>query len=112
MKARDILCLLLAVFLGAASGFAAARYTSPRFATVSVKEIAEEKKQELIRDFQRDESRRAELEEEYRDFLLRLDSMLEGYVRKGVILLRKEAVVAGSIPDVTDDLRRRLRQKE
>lgn len=110
MKVHLAATLLLSLCLGALAGFYAGSYRSCTVLTVNVRHLAEEKKQEIIQEFEKSGgSNTSTLEEEYKQFLLSLDALLDDYTEgKNVILLRREAVVAGNYVDITDELRKKL----
>lgn len=111
MRTGVILVLVGFLCVGAAGFWLGKQHSSCRVLVVDARRLADEKKQELIREFERTGGKNSEdLQEEYRRYLTRLENILDDYSKgKNVILLRREAVIGGDFVDITREVKDRLR---
>jgi len=110
-----LIILISAVITGIASGYISAYFIlkskTPKFMTVDVKGIVDQKKYELSRRLTEKQEDPAKLEKEFAAFLAKLDSILGAYFsEKNTIYIRKEALIDGDYKDLTEEVKKKLNE--
>jgi len=110
-----LIILISAVITGIASGYISAYFIlkskTPKFMTVDVKGIVDQKKYELSRRLTEKQEDPAKLEKEFAAFLAKLDSILGAYFsEKNTIYIRKEALIDGAYKDLTEEVKKKLNE--
>lgn len=110
-----LIVLISAIITGIASGYLSAYFIlkskTPKFMTVDVKGIVDQKRYELSKRLMDKQEDAEKLEREFAVFLKRLDNILESYFAdKSAIYIRKEALIDGNYRDITEEVKRKLNE--
>ncbi len=110
-----LIALMAGIITGIASGYLSAYFIlkskTPKFMTVDVKGIVDQKKYELSRRLTEKQEDPASLEKEFAAFLAKLDSILGVYFsEKNTIYIRKEALIDGAYKDLTEEVKKKLNE--
>jgi len=110
-----LIALMAGIITGIASGYLSAYFIlkskTPKFMTVDVKGIVDQKKYELSRRLTEKQEDPASLEKEFAAFLAKLDSILGAYFsEKNTIYIRKEALIDGAYKDLTEEVKKKLNE--
>lgn len=110
-----LIALMAGIITGIASGYLSAYFIlkskTPKFMTIDVKGIVDQKKYELSRRLTEKQEDPAKLEKEFAAFLAKLDSILGVYFsEKNTIYIRKEALIDGAYKDLTEEVKKKLNE--
>lgn len=105
--------------LGGVLGAAAVAWASPdrtAIATVDLQRLVEGSRADMVKlatDQSLDEAGMARIEAQLNQFSARLDEAVKAVAAdKGVVVIQSQAVAAGSVPDLTAEVARLLREGE